>query len=219
MWECPSQRTHFGCSWKAVRKTQASGSSPGKILCTICDHLWDMQNSGLAGHLPSGQGLRVPLTHVCVTPGWGRPGGHQAFACQRAPAVLPLGVEGQLLPGAASRAHLLTSAPKSPRQPLTWDSRPHAAQSPPAADAMGVAGDWPSGPGTPANTPQSFQKSFPGPTWPLQRPCCPPTLPPFPGDPVMGPQAGEAQSVPVGSASQLREEPHPQRRNRFGAVK
>lgn len=69
---------------------------------------------GLAGHLPSAPGLRVPLTHACVTLGWGLLSSHQASACQRAPRRAPLASEGQLLPGEASKAHLLTSAPKSP---------------------------------------------------------------------------------------------------------
>lgn len=57
---------------------------PGKILFTVYDSFLDTQNSR-----PAGQGLHVPLTHVCVARGWGLPSRHQAFACQRPPLPSP----------------------------------------------------------------------------------------------------------------------------------
>lgn len=125
---------------------------------------------------------------MCVSPqGEACPAVTRPLPVSVPPAVLPSGLEGQLLPGRASGAHLLTSAPKSPRQPLAWDSRPHASWNPPAADATGVAGDRPGGPGAPAEAHQSSWRSCQGLTWPLQRLHYPPT-PPYPGDPGVGPQ-------------------------------
>ena len=99
-------------------ETPASGMSPGGFLFTVYNCTVVFRTCGT----PARQGLCVPLTHVCVTPGWG----HQAFACQppcRRPP--PPGSQGQLLP-----IHLLTSAHKSPPSAL-------ASWSPPAADATG----------------------------------------------------------------------------------
>lgn len=114
----------------------ASGMSPGGFLFTVYNGTVVFRTGGT----PTRQGLRVPLTHVCVTPGGGLPNSHQAFACQR-PCRPPSGSQGQLLP-----AHLLTSAPKLPLSASDLGQPAPASWSPPATDAMGW---WP-----PAQQPQ-----------------------------------------------------------------
>lgn len=131
------------------------------------------------GGTPARQGLRVPFTHVCVTPGGGLPSSHQAFACQR-PCCPPSGSQGQLLP-----AHLLTSAPKSPLSAPDLGQPAPASWSPPAADAMGW---WP-----PAQQPQdssqetgAFRRTSQGWRGAPPEPCCPLTPPFWWGRPVKG---------------------------------
>ena len=74
----------------------ASGMSPGGFLFTVysCTVVFRTCRT------PTRQGLCVPLTHVCVTPGWG----HQAFACQppcRRPPPTP-GVSGTAAPNSSA---------------------------------------------------------------------------------------------------------------------
>lgn len=111
---------------EGCERPRPRGCPPGRLCLLFVTVFGTQRAPGLVGRLPSGQGLHVPLTHVCVTPGWGLPSGHQAFACQRPPPPpqLPAGSEGQLLPGGTSRAHPLTSAPNPVSSALTWDSWP-----------------------------------------------------------------------------------------------
>ena len=151
--------------------------SPGGLLFTIYSHTAVFRTCGT----PSGQGLHVPLTHVCVTPGWGLSSGHQALACQPS-CCPPPGSQGQLLP-----AHLLTSAPKFPLSAPDLGQPPLASWSLPVADATGW---WP-----PARRPQDgsqrtadFQRTSWG--WcganPNPEPGCPLTLLSGGGGPVKG---------------------------------
>ena len=76
-------------------KRSASGMSPGGFLFTVYNCTVVFRTCGT----PARQGLRVPLTHACVTPGWG----HQAFACQPPCRAPPRpGVSGTAAPNSSA---------------------------------------------------------------------------------------------------------------------
>lgn len=75
----------------------ASGMSPGGFLFTVYNGTVVFRTGGT----PARQGLRVPLTHVCVTPGGGT-AQQSPGLCLPAALPPPLGVSGTAAPSSSA---------------------------------------------------------------------------------------------------------------------
>lgn len=162
-------------------------------LCLLDDSFQDTQNSG-----PCWAELRVPLTHVCVTPEWRLPSSHRGLACQRAtpcPRCRPSGLRGTAGSGCSQPSSSPDVSPQIPsRQALAWDGGPE-----PAGHRCHV-----DGPGTHA----SLRRCCGGQHGPRRAPL-PTRTPPFPMRGSGRETAPNHRPGPAltGSSSQLCEEP------------